>query len=599
MKLHKIIYILFLLPFISGCEDPMDRTQIGVFGEEQIWASEQLLDLNIANLYARCEFYPGGSDSDGSHSELNTMVGIPSAGGYCRTFGPWPGGYVFTKGLLTNQGLGGAGLDYWKYDLVRDINEALEQLQDPENIIDDEVKSVRIGELYFLRAWVYFEMVKRYGGMPIIDHVQAISLPVEEMKVPRSSEAESYDFILANCDSANNRLAGVVQEYGRANEWAALALKSRAAMYAGSIGEFGEVQLDGILGIDNADKYWQVSYDASKKLIDEGGFSLYGMGSSNPEQDYYELFTYAVEDLQDGHPELIMAEYHDVAGGKVNDWERWCAPFMVGGTTFFNVFFETFEMYEYMDGTSGKIDRSELVEGKLHNMADFIGKKDPRCRANIFLPESQYMGQTLYLHEGTLIDGALVKEDNGELNIDFPVAGFPRDVDRTGLFNKKRSNDQYDVGSELLKGGTDYMIFRLGEIYLNFAEAAYALGKESEALDALNMIRSRVNMPAKKAIDWATIQNERAVELTFENHRYWDLRRWRIAEEVLPTSQSTYTGVGWRKDANNPGMYEIVHRTDDPATDPWERLFESHHYYFPITLARVQNNDALVENPGY
>ncbi|WP_139956924.1 RagB/SusD family nutrient uptake outer membrane protein [Flavicella sediminum] len=591
MKSIKIYITIFTIASILfSCEDPLDRTAVGIFSEENVWKDEGLTDLFVANVFARTNFLPGAGNGD-----VGALVVDACAGGYCRTFGGWPTGYQFTRGAFSSQGTGNGSNEYWKWDLVRDINTGIEELSKTTNTLSTEYKDIRLGELHFLRAWVYFQKVKRYGGVPIIQNAQSLELSFDEISVPRNSEQEVYDFIAAECDAAEALLEGKDLEYGRPTSWAVLALKSRAMMYAGSVGEFGNMQLDGLLGINNADKYWQLSYDASKKIIEQGGFALYGTGAASfeeAEKSYYELFTKAEQ-----NNETIMAEVFIGEGSKSEDWERWNAPAVVSGTTFLNTYLETFEMYEYTDGSSGKLDRTTLVPGVFHDMADFIGKKDPRCRANIFLPESSYGGQTVWMHEGLYVNGEL-KTANVD-GIDVPAKGPARDIERTGFFNKKRSNEEYLVGPGFELGGTDYMVFRLGEMYLNLAEAAFALEKDAEALEALNTVRRRVNMPDKPAISWEVIQSERAVELAFEQHRYWDLRRWRIAHLELDRRGNKYSGVRWRKDYDNPGMYEIIHTTTGTATDSWDRIFEDHHYYFPIGLDRIQRSPALIENPGY
>ncbi|GAA4233795.1 hypothetical protein GCM10022291_11780 [Postechiella marina] len=589
IKIYALVFVL--TGILASCEDPLDRKAQGIFSEENVWNDEALADLFIANAFARTLFLPGATNED-----TGQLVVDACAGGYSRAFGGWPTGYQFTQGNFSSQGTGNNSNEYWKWDLVRDINTGIQELNN--STLPQEYRESRLGELHFLRAWVYFQKVKRYGGVPIIKSPQTLEQTFEEISVPRNSEQEVYDFIAEECDMAESLLEGKNLEYGRATSWSALALKSRAMMYAGSIGEFGTIQLNGLLGIDNADKYWKLSYDASKKIIEQGPFALYGTGASSfeeAEKSYYDLFTRA-----EGNSETIFAEVFTGEGAKAEDWERWCAPASVNGTTFLNTYLETFEMYEYTDGTSGKLDRSTLVEGVFHDMADFIGKKDPRCRANIFLPEVEYGGVTTWMHEGLYVNGVLQTSDVA--GIDVPAKGPARDIQRTGFFNKKRSNEDYQVGNGFGLGGTDYMVFRLGETYLNLAEAAFALEKNGEALEALNTVRRRVLMPDKTTIDWETIQKERAVELTFEQHRYWDLRRWRIAHTELDrraSKNNKYSGVRWRKDYDNPGMYEIIHTTTGTATDSWDRIFEEHHYYFPIGLERIQRSPALIENPGY
>ncbi len=592
MKYSKILILILTLTAIISCENPLDKQPLGIISENVTWESESLINLYVANLYARSEFYPGGAGNQGD--DVGPLVMNSCAAGYCRTFGPWPTGYAFTQGLFTDQGTGGNGvMEYWKWDLIRDINVAIDKFEgtDTDGLAAD-YRNSKLGELHFLRAWVYFQMVMRYGGVPIILEPQSLDTSVDELSKPRSSEAAVYDLIAEECNQAEQLLQGKPMIYGQATSWAALALKSRAMMYAGSVGTFGTIQMEGLLGISDANKYWTMSYNASRKIISEGKFSLYGVGSSNPEQAYYDLFTRA-----ERNNETILAEVFEGEGSKAEDWERWCAPALVNGTTFMNTFLETFEMYENTDGTPGALDRSTLKAGVFHNLTDMLSKKDPRCRANIFLPECTYMGKTVYMHEGMYVDGKYYTSNIA--GIDVPAKGPDRDIQRTGFFNKKRSNEDFDVNSVFDLGGTDYMIFRLGEIYLNLAEAAFALNKPTEALEALNMVRRRVNMPDKKTISWSVIQNERKVELCFENQHYWDLRRWRTAEHELDSKYIKFTGVKWRKDYSHPGMYEIIHLTTGNATDAWARHFEANNYYFPIGLARRLKSPALLENPGY
>ena len=143
-----------------------------------------------------------------------------------------------------------------------------------------------------------------------------------------------------------------------------------------------------------------------------------------------------------------------------------------------------------------------------------------------------------------------------------------------------------------MQSSEDYHIFRLGETYLNLAEAAFYLGKTDEALAALNAIRARAGMPAKASIDEEAIRNERAVELVFEEHRFWDLRRWRIAESVLNNTMHKGLSFIYNHDTKK---YKIT--VKNAVRSP--RVFLSHHYYYPLTLTKLSDNPNLVENPGY
>ena len=140
----------------------------------------------------------------------------------------------------------------------------------------------------------------------------------------------------------------------------------------------------------------------------------------------------------------------------------------------------------------------------------------------------------------------------------------------------------------------DYIVFRYGEILLNYAEAAFALGKTSEALDAINKIRKRAGIAELTTIDVDKIRHERRVELAFEGHRYWDLRRWRIAEDYLSRNMH---GLRFILDYTTKKFrIQKIDKIDGATNTP---LFRPENYYLPITHKRTNQNHNLVENPGY
>ena len=155
-----------------------------------------------------------------------------------------------------------------------------------------------------------------------------------------------------------------------------------------------------------------------------------------------------------------------------------------------------------------------------------------------------------------------------------------------------------DEGNNTLQfpgiSSTDYLVFRYGEILLNLAEAAFELGETGEALEAVNDIRKRAGISPLESVDRDKIRHERKVELAFEGHRYWDVRRWRIAVDVLSKPNS---GLRYILDYET-GKYQlqILDNVDGTGTSP---NFYEHNYYFPITLSRTGNNSNLQENPGY
>jgi hypothetical protein len=279
-------------------------------------------------------------------------------------------------------------------------------------------------------------------------------------------------------------------------------------------------------------------------------------------------------------------------GGIGHNWEfshipQTFHPFGDGNSTV--PYLETVDEYENIDGTSGKLDREE-IKTKLYTMAELWGKKDPRFHASIYTQDSPWFGKALQFYRGIL-------NDNGQLITtgavggkswvggDNPGPGRPWGVLK---FLDPTVRAQWPN-----TGAVDWMVFRYGEILLNFAEAAFELGKSGEALTAVNQIRTRAGIPTLPSITRDKIRHERKVELKFELHRYWDLRRYRTAVKELTGDFSSFNinldiKTGKYRVELIPKIRGIV-----PPT------FYERNYYLPITPPRIANNPNLIENPGY
>lgn len=191
----------------------------------------------------------------------------------------------------------------------------------PSRPVAESDKLTREGEARFLRAFAYFNMVKRYGGVPLLTVTTYPDSPKEIINPPRAKEDEIYQFIVDEIDwiTQNEALPKKLgaSDLGRATYWAALALKSRAALYAGSIAKLttekglaGNLNMpDGETGIapERADYYYKASYDASSEIIDEGGFSLYKTYNDGTREGYVKTFRKLF--TEKNHNEIIFAEH--------------------------------------------------------------------------------------------------------------------------------------------------------------------------------------------------------------------------------------------------------------------------------------------------
>jgi len=573
-----ILYLLGLLSILVSCTNNLDIKPTNMISEEDVKNDPVLVDAFLNKVYFLTRF----DASAGTYAYQPATFNVIS--GEQNVKAAWQAPFQAAMQIIDENGarkIEDGQMDYWPYDNIRSANEILQILK--ESTFDKNFVIQKTAEARFLRAFMYFELVKRYGGVPLITTPQSIDQPIEELNVKRNSEKEIYDFIGSEMDELANILPNSysASSFGRPTKWAAYALKSRAMLYAGSIAKYSTVQLNGILGIPagDANNYYQKSYDASMQVINNSPHALYRK-NSDPVKNYNEIF------VKDGNSEVIFAVVYDKPLLKTHYWNYVCTPeeFSTGWGSNNWYYLESFEKYEYQDGSSGKLDWSQLNGVTKFSLKDLILKKDPRFLASAWYPESPWQGGKIYFHSGTI--GTIPAGST------WPAVARPRNKANTGFLVRKRVNEAV-VLTPVPEDETDWIVFRTGEMYLNAAEAAFERNNEPEARKQLNIIRERAAMPPKSLLTIDDIRNERFVELFIEGHRYWDLRRWRIAVKEL--NGKGFKGVTWMYYINED-KYTLQIKDGDFG---FIRTFAERNYYFPISKSRLAENPNLVENPGY
>lgn len=624
MKKIASICLLAFLCFASCKRDILDRKPLDIYTDVDVYGSTDptLFNTVLNEIYAqtptlvqdatevanaggsnqRSEFVAGPFYTNGLSDEARNVWNLGS-GGNPNDFKP---------GTLRNNG--GAS-EYWEqgYRAIRAANDFIEKAP-ASPIPDATLKARRIAEARFLRAFNYFSLVKRYGGVPLITRVQQLSDPREVLYPVRDPEQKVYDYIISEMDEIATVLpeAWTGADWGRPSRFAALSLQCRAALYAGSIAKYGTVQLNGIVGIpaSAANAYFQKAFDAATAIKASGRFSLYNALPGNKEQNFKNIF---LVKGTSGNTEAIMAKTHNsgtVSAGNPWSWDYGQSPKPnpIDQGNINAPYLEMVEAFEKIDGSSGAFDRAALQTGT-YTTGELFANKDPRFFATIWTANSTWKGTYVDPHNGLLLPNGTV-QPSGTFN-GIPAQGPQRGA--TGLeygtsFGVMKYLDSTVTPSTLQLAATsttDYLIFRYGETLLNLAEAAFELGRSGDALTAINEIRSRAGIAALAGVDINRIRQERRVELAFENHRYWDVRRWRIATTVLsqPNSGlryildvSTLVGApGTAAGVNNRYRIQVLNNIDGAAAP----LFRPENYYFPITPGRRNVNTNLVENPGY
>lgn len=435
------------------------------------------------------------------------------------------------------------------YGWILSCNDAIEGISASAGLTQSEQNEL-LGQAYFFRAWVYYRLVKEYGGVPIITEPQnPISSEVEALTVPRSGTKQCIEFICEDLETASNLLPSSWSgsDYGRVTAGAALALQGRTRLlYASPLFNRG----------DNTDR-WQQAYQSNKNAIaklTEGGFKLVGLDNPGVNASawgamFSDFYT----------KEAVFATYYNnVNEGtntnpqKWNLWENNIRPINTNGSGGKSTTDLMIDLFPMVDGKKpGESD-------SIYNKNLFMLNRDPRFyRTFAFTgvywrfsgdPTSSgypYKGSDYALWNYVWYDTA--EKRTNESSGGYSGEGFAENY--KGVYIRKRTDD-FDINSNPLyvfrtdksngfrQSAAPYMEIRYAEVLLNFAEAACGAGYSSEALEALRDIRRRVGYTGDCGLDdalandraklFAAILYERQIELAYEGKRFDDMRRWML-----------------------------------------------------------------------
>ncbi|HEY1022149.1 MAG TPA: RagB/SusD family nutrient uptake outer membrane protein, partial [Flavisolibacter sp.] len=525
----------------------------------------------------------------------------------------------------------------WDYTYITDINTAIENIEkSTSQDVTANLKKQFVAELRFLRAYHYFELVKRMGGVPIVTKVVLYDgkMEIGSLQQPRNKESEVYDFIASEVDAIKNEL-GNSSSKRRANKFAALALKSRAMLYAGSLAKYNNeagftnsTLPGGEVGIpaSKAAGYYQKSLDASLEIINSGSYSLYRV-NPNLGENFYEAIV-----NKNGNTEVILATDYLKSQGRRHTFTFNNIPrslFEEGGqgSSSISPSLNLVESYEYLDGSQGALKGvgtgSNTAAGQAswifyNSPQDIFANKDHRLYGTIIYPGASFSSKPLRMQAGVYVWNATANKYDrieGALNsnhtdgksltgLDGPHRSTTF-VSNTGFYMRKYLDATPGASTLASQSETWWVVFRLGEIYLNAAEAAFEMGDVPQALTYINKLRERAGFPANSLTDLtlARLQNERRVELAFEDHRLWDVIRWRIADKIWDGTTASTT-------ANMYALYpyRIVrpgHANDgkfvfDKIIAPRfraPRFFRPGNYYSSLSQDVLSNNPKLIPNP--
>lgn len=444
---------------------------------------------------------------------------------------------------------------------------------------DNKLYERSVAEARFIRAMLHFDLVGWFGAIPVEDHVLTQQ---EAAEIARTPAAEALQWIANECDSVKDvlpfRYSNEAENWGRINGAAAYALKSRALLYLAS-------------PLNNPSKstdLWQKAADAAIAFINKNKtssnpYKLYTTSDNNPKQNYYQCFV-STPHL---NPEYILSR---------SEWntsyiERLSLPCGYTGKQ---------TAVGRTNPTQNLVDAYETING-------LPIEEDPTFDANNPYENRDPRLEQTILHQGS-IWGDPSDDSRRAVNVTY---GTGEDYQAlhggttTGYYTKKFCYEiSFKKNASEVNNPHACPIFRYAEMLLNAAEALNEAGKTNEAYQYVNEVRARVGMPAYSGMTQdklrERIQNERRIELCFEDHRFFDERRWKLfegktasSEKNLPRYKQVYNlyGIRWNSETEFQYVQEEKIGT---------RAFASpKNYYFPIPDATLKKNPNLGQNPGW
>lgn len=523
--LRNIILVLFLTATISSCsKDLLETIPNDRISTEIFWKTDNDATLAANAVYTYLDDIPTYFSWDGMSDIGHTNVPFDA--------------YAIIE-IGQHDALNGIIFDFWtnSYAGIRSANTFLENVDKVQTVNPQNIEILK-GEVKVLRAYYYMRLAALFGDVPLV--TTEITLE-ESRKLTRTPVSEIWNFISSQLDEAAQILPITQKEKGRVTKGVSQALKARAMLFAGRYSE---------------------ALASAKEVMDLNIYSLY--------PSYENLFGYAAEN----NTEIILDKQF-VKDTYRNNVFGYMAPYSQQSSG--NHFVPIKKLVDSYQMKNGK-EISDPSSG--FNPEDPYANRDPRLKFSIYV-----LGDIL---------------PDGKVYNPKPGSGTSDAIDFTYLststgFNLKKYINKEDL-AQPSNGGINLILLRYPEVLLTYAEAKIELNQiDQTVLDAINIIRQRpdVNMPLLTNLGSqeemrAVVRHERLIELAFEGLRYFDIRRWKIAENVIP---GKIYGMTYK---DNDGTLKTV---DIQSFD--KTFVTNRDYLWPIPQKERELNPNLTKNPNW
>lgn len=584
MKLYiKYLTIgLMATTMLASCADILDKKPLTEISDNDLWSDPALLKAFVNSRYNQV----GVNGAESMQSSIVDETELTWLRG-CET-------HNFAR--LSPTDLGRMNGAWWGWDNrswstkwtnISNCNIFFERV-DNVGFTDETEKTKLVGQVRFIRAFEYWDLIARWGAMPIITKSFSINDREEIVGQKRNTYKECIDFLVSELDQAAKELPAnwSGDDYGRATSVAALALKSRILLYAASPLMNEDVKIPEVGYTTPEPDRWQKAAKAATEALDAAqaaGYELYNL-NGDPSKNYQLIFM----DNTAANKETLFARMgtSSAEGESISSCDQYNNPNGYGGWGGNCPLQELVDAYEVVkDGVASKFDWNNPEE-----KANPYANRDPRFYATILYDGAKWMTRNVETYfdvdnNGTIIGGGKdTKYGNDSWN-----------ASPTGYNMKKFMDEGYALNSWNFCA-RNWIHLRMAELYLNKAEALYNIGDEEGAREALKPVRERAGMPAVTATGadlLEAIKNERRIEFAFEEHRYFDVRRWKEAPKYFG---STVHAITIKKYPDGKKTYEVDKLRSDVGGD---RKWDDKMYWLPITKAEMDKNPNLVQNPGY
>ncbi|MFC4870867.1 RagB/SusD family nutrient uptake outer membrane protein [Negadavirga shengliensis] len=593
-----ITCFLALTLWVSSCsEEYLDREPLDQFAEGAVWNDPNLIETFVNNIYFAI---PHGFHALMMSSLVDESMAVWD----------WETSNA-TKNLINPSYLGVWDENFWTgrryqqinwtngFRQIRACNIFMDKIGEAD-FDDEDFKNRLIGEVHFLRGFIYHNLISIYGGVPLITEAYGLG---EDYEAPRSSYAEVVRFISEELDKAAELLPTqhFGDQLGRATKGAALAVKARTLLYAASDLYHNPSWAQGyahpeLISYTEGDQMsrWRAAKDAAKAVMDLGLYSLHNNGG-DPSENFGEIFVakQTSEDIYVRYMLQRVNEDWDIGDPGLfngpNGYHNW------GGNTPIGQLADDFEM---ADGSRFNWNNPSHAAAPYEN-------RDPRFYATFLHEGAQWRPRPVNLRDSDP-DGIIqvgqwerYNASTGQVEIVHGLDTRQGPIEDwngtyTGYYLKKFIDPTVD--HQYFRQEVPWRIMRYTEVLLNYVEACIELGEEGEAKTYLNMIRERAGMPPVTESGDALkerYRNERRVELAYEDHRYFDVRRWMIAPEVYTNAKGVRVRYQLLPDnTTSPDPTYTVIEVQD-------RAWQDRAYFLPIKLDEMNRNFNLVQNPLY